>query len=120
MVRGFGDPSTPILHCGTIKWKILDDQRNEGNIIIPNSYYVPSSGVRLLSPQHWAQETNQVHNQGIICITYGDKIVLKWVGQQYQKTVPILQTVCNTGVMWTVPNYTKYSAYHSEFIKQKL
>jgi hypothetical protein len=57
-IKGFGNSSSPILQCGTIQWRILDDNGNERNIIIPNSYYVPSSGVRLLSPQHWAQETS--------------------------------------------------------------
>jgi hypothetical protein len=71
-IKGFGNSSSSILQCGTIQWRILDDNGNERNIIIPNSYYVPSSGVRLLSPQHWAQETSQVYNHGIVCITYGD------------------------------------------------
>jgi hypothetical protein len=119
-IKGFGNSSTPILQCGTIQWRILDDNGNERNIIIPNSYYVPSSGVRLLSFHHWAQETSQVYNHGIVCITYGDQIILKWDRQTYQKTVTIIPTSCNTGVMWTVPNNSKYTAFHSLLLTKGL
>jgi hypothetical protein len=119
-IRGFGDTSTPILHCGTIKWSILDDHGNERIIIIQNSYYVPTAGVRLLSLQHWAQEMMQIQNQGIVCTTYGDIIILQWDGQQYQRTVPIIQASCNTGVMWATPKYTEYVAYHSVFVARKI
>ncbi len=40
---------------GTLQWRWLDDDGREHTHRIPNSYYVPDGGHRLLSPQHWAQ-----------------------------------------------------------------
>jgi hypothetical protein len=47
---------TIIKYIGTILWNIIDDDGIIRTITIPNSYYVPTSGVRLLSPQNWSQE----------------------------------------------------------------
>jgi hypothetical protein len=61
VVRGFGNTISRITHVGTIKWKIYDDDGRIHDIIIPNSYYVPTGKSRLLSPQHWSQKVNDHH-----------------------------------------------------------
>ncbi len=40
------------------------------SIILPNTSYVPTADIRMLSPQHWAQVTNDL--RGTLCVTYGD------------------------------------------------
>jgi hypothetical protein len=50
VVRGFGNVLTPITHTGTVVWNIDDDHGNTHQLRIPNAYYVPESGIRLLSP----------------------------------------------------------------------
>lgn len=55
VVKGFGGSRTRNVKMGTLKWIWEDDQGVATTFRIPNSYYVPNGGVRLLSPQHWAQ-----------------------------------------------------------------
>ena len=54
-IKGFGGTHTTNLKTGTLKWKWADDEGKIHTFHIPNSYYVPDGGVRLLSPQHWAK-----------------------------------------------------------------
>jgi hypothetical protein len=77
-IKGFGDTSTPIMHIGTIVWRILDDKDIQRTIRIPNSFHVPTAKVRLLSPQHWAQESddNVPKTRGTWCATYNDGVVI--------------------------------------------
>jgi hypothetical protein len=118
--KGFGNSETNITHMGTISWNIIDDQGINRQINIPNSYLVPKAGVRLLSPQHWSQEMNEVNNEGIICVTYGDKIVIKWNNQRYMKTVPIIKTSCNTGILWVNSKYDKSKLFATKFTQQQV
>ena len=55
-VTGYSGTPVTITHKGTIQWLVLDDQDKVQEIRIPNSYYVPNSTNRLLSPQHFAQQ----------------------------------------------------------------
>jgi hypothetical protein len=79
-VRVFGNTLNKITKQGTIKWTIYEDEAKEQDIIVANSYFVPGCGIRLLSPQHWAQERkdNYPSNDGTRCITYQDRVVLQW------------------------------------------
>ena len=54
-IKGFGGTRTSNLKLGTLKWRWEDDEGITHKFLIPNSYYAPSGGVRLLSPQHWAK-----------------------------------------------------------------
>ena len=44
------------VYQGTLRWSVLDTQGRTHHWCIPNSYYIPEGGMRLFSPQHWAQE----------------------------------------------------------------
>jgi hypothetical protein len=107
---------------GTIIWKVLDNDGTKRIIQIPNSFYVPESKIRLLSPQHWAQELNDntPNMHGTWCATYSDKIVLHWQQAQIRKTIPIDQNGTNTGILRTIPNTTKYETFHNEFRSKQL
>jgi hypothetical protein len=118
-VSGFvGDANTPILQMVTIVWHIVDDQDENQTIRIPNSYYVPGGRSRILSPQHWAQESedNAPIPYGTQCVTTSDAVVLKWNQLKHTKTIPIDPTGNNVGTMWTVPGYrtAEQVAYHVE------
>jgi hypothetical protein len=54
-IKGFGGEHVRDVSMGTIIWKWCDNEGKTDRFTIPNSYYVPSGGVRLLSPQHWAK-----------------------------------------------------------------
>ena len=54
-IKGFGGTTTGNIKIGTIVWRWQDDQGRTQKFVIPNSFYSPDGGVRLLSPQHWAR-----------------------------------------------------------------
>ena len=60
VVKGFGGSHTSSVKIGTLKWTWLDDDGKSWTHYIPNSYYCQSGGVRLLSPQHFAQQTGDL------------------------------------------------------------
>jgi hypothetical protein len=70
---------------GTIIWWIEDDYGCPHKKILPGSLYIPTSPSRLLSPQHWAQVAHDEYPilNGTHCITYADRIVLKWNQLRY-------------------------------------
>ena len=66
---------------GTISWKWSDDWGRIHEFKIPNSYYVPDGGVRLLSPQYWAQTQQKLHKEKGTkygCDTSHDVVRLYW------------------------------------------
>jgi hypothetical protein len=73
-VQSFNGQVTPVKHKGMIRWMIDDDQGVAREIIIPNSYHIPSAPHRMLSPQHWAQQAddNTPEPRGTWCATYHD------------------------------------------------
>ena len=74
---------------GTIHWTTQDDQGRVHVVRIPNSLYVPASPIRILSPQHWAQEMddNYPKRRGTWCATYDNGCELFWQQNKYVKTV---------------------------------
>ncbi len=85
-IQGFAESLTTSL-IGTVQWYITDDDGRTHSIILPNTNYVPTADIRMLSPQHWAQVTNDL--RGTLCVTYGDCFLLKWDKKRYRKTIPI-------------------------------
>jgi hypothetical protein len=58
-IQGYGGVEVYDVYKGTLKWKIEDDKGRHHTIYIPESYYVPKSDARLISPQHWAQQVTR-------------------------------------------------------------
>ena len=52
VIKGFGGTKTTNVKVGTLSWTWNDDYGVPHKFTIPNSYFVPSGKVRLLSPQH--------------------------------------------------------------------
>jgi len=75
-IKGYYGISTTTTKIGTVLWKWSDDKGEVHNIVLPNTYYSPSTETRLLSPQHWAKEMKQ--DRGTKCTTYHDAIILQW------------------------------------------
>jgi hypothetical protein len=88
-------------------WKILDDTGTPRHIRVPNSYFIPGTVSKLLSPQHWAQEMRDNHPKmhGTRCITTSDAITVLWDQLQYVKTIPLDPSGNNVADMWTQPGY---------------
>ena len=79
--------------------------------LIPNSYFVPKGGVRLLSPQHWAKS-----QQGKLKISTGEttnskECKLHWgEDAKYTLTVP-LDRQSNVATFELAPGYRSYDIY---------
>jgi len=50
---------------------------------------------------------------GTICVTTADKVVLKWNGQRYKRTIPLDPDGNNIASVYTAPGYEAYTAYAS-------
>jgi len=98
---------------GTIRWFIEDDSGKKHMLLLPNGLYLPESPSRLLSPQHWAQVANdhKPRPNGTLCITYADRVVLKWNQQRATKTIFLSKEQGNVASFYTAPGYRAYKAF---------
>ncbi len=77
------------------------------SITLPGTYYVPDFEIRMLSPQHWAQVTNDI--RGTSSTTFGDIMVLRWNKLKYQQIIPICpKGTNNVGIMSSPAGIKKY------------
>ena len=112
-IKGFGGSRTTNVKTGTIKWSWLDDNGKSHDFKIPNSLYVPSGSVRLLSPQHWAMEINGKNRKKIGeagCQTVGDSATLFWNNKKNKLTVPMCRRT-NVATLQSAPGYEKYKLF---------
>ena len=106
--KGFGGSKTSSVKIGTLKWTWLDDQGKSWTHYIPNSFYCKSGGVRLLSPQHFAQQTGDILGTGTS--TNGKHITLHWKQHQAKLTVP-LSPMDNVATFHLAPGFTHYQTF---------
>ena len=80
---------------------------------IPNSYYIPSCELRLLSPQHWAQARLPVERATTRCITLSMSVYLRWTkgDENYELTLPLNKKGSNVGTLYSHPGYNKYDLF---------
>jgi hypothetical protein len=88
-IQGFAGSYTTSL-IGAVKWHIQCDDGIVHTIILPNTSYVPQAEVWMLSPQHWAQATNDHIND---FITPPTKIGPKILGFAGSYTFSLIGTV---------------------------
>ena len=105
-INGIGG-SLPLM-TGTIRWRLEDNGGQTHTVILPGSYYVKESPACLLSPQHWAQVSDQP--DGVWCTTGHEDITLHWNGGRNQRTVK-LDPRSNVGSFTSAPSYTKFAAF---------
>ena len=63
-IKGFGGSQTSNVQMGTLIWKWQDNQARIHKFKVPKSFYLRDGGVRLLSPQHWAQTQKDMRGTG--------------------------------------------------------
>jgi hypothetical protein len=115
-IRGFGGTTTRRVMTGTLRWRWTDDEGKVHRFLVPNSYYVPQGGVRLLSPQHWAQ-TRPTRAKRINAgeFTGADSCTLRWGSKrQHTKVVPLDKKGANLATMWLAPGYSDFTAFCTE------
>ena len=113
-VRGIGgDVSATMI--GTVTWNIDDDDGVTHEFTIPNTYYNAKSPYRLLSPQHYAQITNDNYpkKRGTWCGTFDDAIELHWDQCKYKRTIR-LDTLVNIALVRSAPGYKRFHAFCHE------
>jgi hypothetical protein len=115
-VKGIGGTIVQGIRVGTIKWQIEDDEGVVHDLLLTNSYYVPSSPSRLLSPQHWAQlaKDNKPKPRGTWCATYDYEIIVYWNQRKNKRTVKIDPNQTNVAEFQTAPGYNKFLAFCHE------
>lgn len=108
-IQGIAGTRVEVHKIGTIKWVVQDKSGSNRTIILPDSLYVPSIDVRLLSPQHMAQ-TNKKDN--VKCTVVADKMVLSW-GKGINVSVPIQPENANIATIWTAPGFKCFRMFAS-------
>ena len=112
-IKGFAGARTDNPKSGTLRWQWADDLGKKHTFEIPNSYYVPSCELRLLSPQHWAQTRNAADRETTRCITSSKNVYLRWtLGEEnYELTLPLNKRGSNVGTLYSHPGYNKYDLF---------
>ena len=112
-IKGFAGARTNNPKIGTLRSQWSDDSGKIHTFEIPNSYYVPSCELRLLSPQHWAQTRNPVDRETTRCITSSVNVYLRWTNghENYELTLPLNKRGSNVVTLYSHPGYNKYDHF---------
>jgi hypothetical protein len=71
-IKGFNGTYSAA-RIGTVRWPILDHEGVKHVLQIPDTYFVPSCPMKLLSPQHYSQ---QIHDhRGTYSTNFGNQVV---------------------------------------------
>ena len=108
-IKGFGGSKTNNVRTGTIRWSLEDDEGKVHTFYIPKSYYVKQGGVRLLSPQHWAQTQRDTMDKGTGSLTTSKQVELFWKDKRYSKTIPL--GTGNVATLCLAPGYSRFEAF---------
>jgi len=87
-VKGIGGQFQFITHQGTIRWIVEDDNGVAHEILILGSLYGSTIGMRLFSPQHWAQQAKDHHPTAKVTVATTDYEAVTLI----TKTVPLLKS----------------------------
>ena len=116
IIKGFGGTRVADISIGTMRIRIEDDNGQIETFDIPNSYYVPHAGQRLLSPQHWckAMKKSQRPAQGVPASqTFHNRVVLNWNKGSSQRTI-FLDPRTNVANFHIAPGFNRYALYCQE------
>ena len=111
-IKGFGGETTHNVKMGTLDWSWCDNQGKVHRFRIPNSYYVPQGGVRLLSPQHWAKTQGGVR-EGAGETTTSHKCTLFWDQRKSNLDIPIGKSD-NVATFSLAPGFQNFELFCQE------
>jgi hypothetical protein len=106
-IKGFNGTSSTA-RIGTVKWPILDDQGVRHVLHIPDTYYVASCPMRLLSPQHYSQQIQD--HRGTYSTNYRDQVLFVFHNGQFRATMPLSPST-NVGIICSAPGHQVFSCF---------
>jgi hypothetical protein len=98
---------------GTVRWRVLDDNRMEHVLKIPNMLLMEESlPFCILSPQHLSQEhcKSKMDTSGTRAIVGENKVELQWGNHLFKKTITISKRN-NIPIMQSSPCFSKYKSF---------
>jgi hypothetical protein len=104
-INGFNGTSSTA-QIGTVKWPILDNNVIHHVLHIPDTYYVASCPMRLLSPQHHSQQIQD--HRGTYSTNYGDQVLFVFHEGQCRATMS-LNPATNVGIIRSAPGHQVFS-----------
>jgi archaellum component FlaF (FlaF/FlaG flagellin family) len=104
-VKGFNG-TTSSTRVGTVIWNILDDTGHRRTLKIQNRYYVPACPLRILSPQHYSQQTKDL--RGTYSTNFGDHVLFVWNRGKFRATMPLSPTT-NVGILRSAPGHKVFA-----------
>ena len=116
IIKSFDGIKTRKVMRGTILWRWCDDLGLIHKFIIPNSYYIPEGGCRLLSPQHWAKtQSNGKDYTKVGETTTSRECTLYWQskGEKCKLVIP-LDPSTNVATFHLAPGYKEFNAFCAE------
>jgi hypothetical protein len=100
------------VYQGTLQWTLTDDVGERHKFVVPDSFYIPQGGARLLSPQHWAraQTLETLRRRSAWCITYEDVISLHWNNGKNVRTITLDES-SNVATIKSADRYTRFDKF---------
>jgi hypothetical protein len=106
-IKGFNGTSSNA-RVGTVKWTILDDHGVRHVLKIPDTYYVESCPMRLLSPQHYSQQIKD--HRGTYSTNYGDQVLFVFHKRKFRVTMT-LSSGTNVGILRSAPGHQVFACF---------
>jgi hypothetical protein len=106
-IKGFNGTSSTA-RIGIVKWPILDGQGVRHVLHILDTYYVAFCPMRLLSPQHYSQQTQD--HCGTYSTNYGDQVLFVFHNGQFHATMPLSPST-NVGIIRSAPGHQVFSCF---------
>ena len=114
VINRFKGPKAHTIYQGTITWTINENTGNTHRAGIPNFLYFPNGREWLISPQHWAHNTESANTDsttldGTHVLTDHELTTLIWGGGYFVLPIPLYKN--NIFTTQTVSVYTELNGY---------
>ena len=109
-IKGFGGSRDSNVLVGTMQIHWEDDEGQVHQQDLPNSYYAPDGGVRLLSPQHFIKCSKDPVPRGTFFETHRDHVMMYWNGRKNRRRIPV-DPVNNVFTFLSAPGYNRFEDF---------
>jgi hypothetical protein len=106
-IKGFNGTSSNA-RVGTVQRTILDNNGVRHVLTIPDTYYVESCPMKLLSPQHYSQQIKD--HRGTYSTNYGDQVLFIFHKRKFRVTMT-LSSGTNVGILRSAPDHEVFACF---------